>query len=101
MAKKNMADSTYMKEARQKRIDTCLQCNGAPPIKESNLQGLIFKHCELCLEVVGDWHKEGSAIKVTTKNSVKLSHTDPSKKRESIEILTIIPGTDFSELEIR
>lgn len=39
-------------DRRKDRILGCQQCKGAPPTKETNLQGLKTTYCDLCMEVI-------------------------------------------------
>jgi len=84
---------------RLQRIQTCTKCNGTPPVKECNLQGLIFNACEICLEVVGDHHKEGTPIIVKEIPS-RSKHTDVNPVSHNLP-QDIIPGkTSFNDLKI-
>lgn len=102
MAKRNKEPNKYLVEDREKRIKNCKQCSGAPPTKACNLQGLKFNCCEICLEIVGKYTKEGEPIKVQTREVVvKSDVTNPTYKGKiKIEQQTIIPGTDFNEFKL-
>jgi len=90
------------KEARAKRIAQCNQCNGAPPTQHCVLQGLHFDKCELCEEIVGDYYKEGQAIKIKESKTISLPHTDPAyRSKIQEEVREYIPGKqiNFNDLQ--
>jgi len=96
MAKKSI-NSAPGKKAREKRIAECQQCNGAPPKVHCVLQGLHFDKCDLCMEIVGEYHKEGSPIVITEKKAVALSHVDPNYNgRDATQDIKIIPGKNLN-----
>jgi hypothetical protein len=74
MAKKAENSVLHTKQKRVERIKSCIQCNGAPPSKEVNLQGIITSYCELCMEVI-DY----------TKTNVDLPKVKKVKQPEVVE----------------
>ena len=95
MAKKKEINKDEVNK-RMERIAKCVQCKGAPPIKKCNLQGLVFDACDLCLEIVGDYGKEGAPITVTTKTIQSTDKVSPDFNKE-ITVETI-PGSGLKSL---
>jgi hypothetical protein len=76
-----------------------MSCQGNPDIGTTNLQGLITKFCNNCLEVI-DYNKEGNLI-VVTERKVEAptdrhgdSFSDPLKETSKATIVNsnFIPG---------
>ena len=83
MAKKDF--NKYGKEQRLRAYKKCEKCHGAPPTVACNLQGLIFNRCDLSMELVGDYYKEGAPIKVKEiKSHDKHVNVDPANIEQEI-----------------
>lgn len=63
MAKKS--DYKFLKKDRIERIVNCGQCGGDPPTGEFNLQGMVGKHCTICMEVITWANKNTEPITLT------------------------------------
>jgi hypothetical protein len=86
----------YAKEKRLTAYLSCTQCNGAPRTRQCNLQGLIFNLCEDCDEIIGEYRKEGEAIRITQKSQASNSFNDPNFRKEVItETLPGLEGLIF------
>ena len=91
----------FSKETRQKRIENCKDCNGAPIVETFSLQGMCGTHCGKCMNVI-DWKRDGTQELIAVKET-KIIKSGTSKP--DIEITTMrIPGDvgtiKFGELKI-
>ena len=101
MSKKQVPLNKTEVQKREERIASCKQCNGAPPTRDCNLQGLIFKVCEYCNERVGDFIKQGEPIKIKAKREIGGNFKDPNfRKVVTVETVPGKVGMDFNDLEI-
>lgn len=106
-----MAKSTaydFSKGNRQREIERCKHCNGAPEPKEFNLQGMCGTFCnheiggKPCMQVI-TWKREGVATVIKTVH--KLTTTDISGVPHTTEVTTeLTPGEgskiSFGDLKI-
>lgn len=99
MAQKKVVNKDEVQK-RAERVAKCKQCNGAPPTHVCNLQGLVFNMCELCMEVVGEYHKIGKPIRVTKEVTTNRDFRDPNFGHTITEELTPGKQLSFNDLEI-
>lgn len=108
MAKKsepNNDKTRFERESRLNRIENCTQCHGNPEAKDFNLQGLVGKYCNTCMEIIS-YHKEGKPHVVVEKKRVidNTNFQSPDYKgKEAIEVNAMIPGVgtiDFKDFKL-
>lgn len=93
-------ERSYVKGNRQKDIDNCKQCNGAPTPESFNLQGMCGLHCSICMNVIS-WQKVGQAITIDTKKKIPIEGIGASGTKLEINLKsTPGVGIQFGELKI-
>lgn len=107
MSKKTSYD--FNKGNRQREIERCKHCSGAPEPKEFNLQGMCGTFCNHeigghpCMQVI-TWKREGEATVIKTKH--QLSSTSSGGITTTVDVVTeLTPGEgskiSFGDLKIQ